>query len=78
MIDGKLSANKDEDPEPICPVIETCVHHIKEKEYKSTCINGVHSWGNCSYLPTSERSRYRRKYLRKPKEWEKKEIAEAL
>ena len=79
MIGNSLKRRSVEtDPEPRCPIIETCVHHIKKEKYERTCINGCHSWGNCSYLPTKERTRYRNKYFKKPKDWEKQEIAEKL
>lgn len=70
--------DRPKDSEPRCPIIETCKHSIKREEYDNRCIAGCHSWGNCVHLPTDERRRYRAKYFRKPKEWEKQEIAEKL
>ena len=66
------------DPEQRCPVIEVCKHTVREDHYKQWCIAGCHKWGNCSHLPTEERRKYRNKYFKKPKDWEKKEIAEKL
>ena len=66
------------DKEPRCPVIESCSHNIKREEYDSRCTGGCHRWGNCPHLPIEERRKYRNKYFKKPKDWEKQEIAEKL
>jgi hypothetical protein len=62
----------------ICPDIDSCRHKVTRTTYTSYCksdnVGGYIRWYNCPHLSPINRD----KFIKTPKEWQSKEVADNI